>query len=86
MPLTRGKKTEQVPCETAAGSDEENGDFEGGFTSDQERENSSKEDPTELRKLELAQVHEYRLKKLEMQAKAQAEKRQIALQMERERL
>ena len=70
MPLTRGKKAEQVPYEMAAGSDSENGDVEEGFTSAQEGE-SSREAPTELRKLELAQAHEYRLKELEMQAKAE---------------
>ena len=79
MPLTRGKKAEQAPGVMAAGSDNENGDFEEGFTSDQERE-TSRNDPIEFRKWKL---------ELEMKAKAeerQMEKEKLALEMEREKI
>ena len=85
MPLTRGKKAEQVPFEMAVGSDRENGDSGEEIASEQERTSRGK-DPTEFIKwklqLEMRAKAEERLMELEMRAKAE----ERAFQMEKERM
>ena len=90
MPLTRGRKAEPRPSEMAASSGEEISGREERFSSAQEG-GSSREDLTDLRRLELAQAHEYRLKQLELEkmerhAQREKEKMEREERLEREKI
>ena len=83
MPLTRSRKTELEPrsAEMAASSDEEFNGGEERFSSAQEEE-SPRKDLSDLRKFELAQAHEFRMRQLELEK----EERRRQIEVEKERM